>query len=390
MRIGLVCPYNIAFGGGVQKLVLAYQAELRRRGHDAVIITPEPREISEDFKPKHVLFLGNGTEFANPLHTTGQVSVGLNDEIDRVLQEEQFDILHFHEPGVPMLARQMLARSNTVNVATFHAAFPETLVGKTFARVAVPYIKPLMQYIHEYVAVSEPAAKYVAELTGKPVAIIPNAVDVKHFKAPQRRNDARPQKTILYVGRLENRKGVKYLLRAFKLLGEKHPGVSLVIAGDGTDRAKLVSLARELELKNVTFTGYITDREKLGYLRSSDLFCAPSPYGESFGLVLLEAMATGLVTVAGNNPGYRSVLKGMGSLSLVNPKVTAEFAHRLELLLYEKALRKLWREWAHEQLPHYSVERVVDQYEALYKQALKAHRLRGKNETVRSVAAARA
>jgi phosphatidylinositol alpha-mannosyltransferase len=375
MKIGLVCPYNIARGGGVQELVFAYQTELRRRGHDAVIITPEPREMSEETENrKHIIFLGSGTDFNAPIHTTGQVSAGLNDEIDHMLNEHQFDILHFHEPGVPVLSRQILGRSNTINVATFHAAFPETIVGRTFARVAVPYIKPLLQYIQEYVAVSAAAAEYIGALTDKPVAIIPNAVDLRHFTGPKQHTDTREQKTILYIGRLENRKGVKYLLRAFKLLQKRRPNVSLIIAGDGADRDKLESQARELQLEHVTFAGYISENQKLEYLRSSDLFCAPSPFGESFGLVLLEAMATGLVTVAGNNPGYRSVLKGVGSLSLIDPKDDEEFAHRLDLMLFEPALRKLWRDWASEQIKQYSVEAIVNQYEELYDRAIKKHR----------------
>jgi phosphatidyl-myo-inositol alpha-mannosyltransferase len=374
MKIGLVCPYNVARGGGVQELVFAYQAELRRRGHDAIIITPEPREMDGDFKRDHMLFLGNGTDLASPLHTTGQVSAGLNDEIDEVLEEHKFDVLHFHEPGVPVLGRQMLARSNTINVATFHAAFPETIVGRTFARVAAPYIKPLMKYIHEYVAVSEAAAEYITTLTEEPVAIIPNAIDLKHFTPPKTRDDSKTAKTIFYVGRLENRKGVNYLLRAFAVLSKKRPDVSLVIAGDGTDREKLENLAKDLKLQNVKFLGYVSEKQKLQYLQNSDLFCAPSPFGESFGLVLLEAMATGLVTVAGDNPGYRSVLTGLGSLSLVNPKESEAFAHRLDLLLHENALRKLWRDWAKDQVKQYSTKAIVDQYEELYEQAIKTHR----------------
>ncbi len=375
MKIGLVCPYNVARGGGVQELVFAYQTELRRRGHDAIVITPQPREMTEECADlKHIIFLGSGTDLNAPIHTTPQISAGLNDEIDHMLEQNQFDILHFHEPGVPVLGRQILGRSNTINVATFHAAFPETIVGRTFARVAAPYIKPLMQHIHEYVAVSAAAAEYVNSLTDKPVAIIPNAVDLKHFKAPDHRDDKREHKTIMYIGRLESRKGVKYLLRAFGHLQGRRPDVSLLIAGDGVEREKLEYLARELELKHVTFAGYISEKQKLEYLRTSDLFCAPSPFGESFGLVLLEAMATGLVTVAGNNPGYRSVLTGLGSLSLIDPKDEAEFSHRLELMLFEPDLRKLWRDWARDQIKQYSVETIVDKYEELYARAIKKHR----------------
>lgn len=377
MKIGLVCPYNITFGGGVQKLVLAYQAELRRRGHDVLIITPKPQEMSaETGKRRHIIFLGNGTELANPFHTTGQVSAGLNDEIDQVLERERFDILHFHEPGVPVLSRQILGRSNTANVATFHAAFPETIMGRTMARVVVPYVKPLFRHLQAYVAVSEPAAEYIGELTGKPVPIIPNAIDLKHFTAPRRRDDSKREKTILYVGRLENRKGVNYLLQAFSVLSQKNPDVSLLMIGNGTDRDKLKGQARDLGLEKVTFAGFLSDAEKVKALRSSDLFCAPSPYGESFGLVILEAMATGLVTVAGNNPGYRSVLTGIGSLSLIDPRETAEFAHRLGLMLYENDLRGLWRDWARDNIGQYGLGVIIDRYESLYVKTVKRHKRR--------------
>lgn len=374
MKIGHICPYNITKGGGVQEIVAALQAELASRGHEVYIITPQPRDYPTDSATeKHVLFLGNGTEFSSPIHTTGQVSAGLNEQIDELLDKYQFDILHFHEPAVPMLSRQILSRSKTINVATFHAAFPETLAGRTFATVVIPYTKSVLKYIHELTAVSEAAAEYVCRLTEKPVALIPNGIDLSHYKIPRKRNDAKPAKTIFFVGRLENRKGVKYLLQAFHALQQEHADASLVIAGDGPDRPKLESFVADNGVQNVTFAGYVSDEEKLRYFQTADLFCSPALYGESFGVVLLEAMATGLVTVAGNNPGYASVMDGLGSVSLVNPKDTAEFASRLQLLLYENDLRDLWRTWAKEQISQYSYKAIADQYEEVYNQALEQH-----------------
>jgi len=377
MKIGLVCPYNIAKGGGVQEIIFAMQTELRKRGHDAFIITPQPRDYDpETAKHEHIIFVGTATDFNSPLHTTIQVSAGLNDSIDAMLEEHNFDILHFHEPWVPVLSRQILTRSNAINVATFHANIPKTMMSRTVVKVVTPYTKSVLKYIHEFTAVSDAAAEYVCTLTDEPVAIIPNGIDLTKFKAPARRPDKRKDKTIFYVGRLENRKGVKYLLQAFHLLQEKDPRVSLIIAGDGPEREKLEMLVDDLDIKNVTFTGYITDKEKQKYLRSADLFCAPALYGESFGVVLLEAMASGLVTVAGNNPGYSVVMQGLGALSLVDPKDGAEFARRLHLLLNEADLRKLWRTWAAQEITQYSYPNVVSQYEEIYQQALKQH---GKN-----------
>jgi phosphatidylinositol alpha-mannosyltransferase len=272
-----------------------------------------------------------------------------------------------------VLSRQILTRSNTVNVATFHAKLPETMMSRTLAKVVTPYTKSLLKYIHEFTAVSDAAAEYVCSLTDQPVAIIPNGINLENYKVPARRSDRRKHKTIFYIGRLEGRKGVKYLIRAFAVLQEKDPNTSLIIGSDGPDREKLKMLVDDLGLKNVTFTGFLTEKEKQKYLRTADLFCSPALYGESFGVVLLEAMASGLVTVAGNNPGYASVMQGLGSISLIDPKDTKEFAHRMHLLLNEADLRKLWREWAAEQISQYSYPNVVSQYEEVYRSAIEQH-----------------
>lgn len=374
MKIGLVCPYSIAKGGGVQEIVRAMQVGLKKRGHDVYIITPRPQ--GHDGEPEdHVIFVGGGTDFHAPTRTVIQISASVNESILLMLEKENFDVLHFHEPWIPMLSAQMLSRSTSVNVATFHAKLPETAMSRTMARVITPYTKPILKYVDALTAPSEAAAEYVCSLTDAPVAIIPNGIDLKDYKPPKKFSDNPKKRTILYVGRLEGRKGVKYLLRAFKLLSSKHPDISLVIGGDGADRAKLELLADDLELDNVTFLGYLSHKEKIKLLQTSDLFCAPSLFGESFGVVLLESMATGLVTVAGDNPGYTAVMNGVGALSLVDPKHSPEFARRLELLLYEEELRKLWRKWAAAEIGQYSWDIIVSQYEEVYKQALAAKKL---------------
>lgn len=384
MKIGLVCPYNITLGGGVYEVVRALHTELELRGHDVRVITPEPRVGSEDHSQKGVIFMGGGAEFKSPLHTTATLSATIDpEEIDHMLARERFDILHFHEPWVPMLSRQVLSRSNTINIATFHAKMPENAMTRTFTRVITPYTRSILKYLHELTAVSDAAAEYIRALTDRPVEIIPNGIDLEHFKQSSPAAAAAAQtplvtpepggKVILYVGRLERRKGVNYLLKAFQELQEKHKDVSLILAGDGPDREKLEEQAHYLDLRNVTFAGYVSEQEKLRLLHSSNLFCAPAIYGESFGVVLLEAMASGLVTVAANNPGYTSVMQGLGALSLVNPHDTVEFARRLELLLQEESLRKMWQNWSKVYVKQFNYKSIVDQYEAVYEAAYTKH-----------------
>ncbi len=371
MKIGLVLPYNITKGGGVKEHVLAQQTELVRRGHDVVIVTPQPREpyTPDDRK---VAFLGTAAEFKSPLNTTAQLSASmLTDEIDTMLEQEQFDILHFHEPWVPVLSRQILSRSKAVNVATFHAKLPETIVSRTMAKVITPYTKPLLRHIDAFTAVSDAAAEYLLTLADVSVEIIPNGINLKQFRKPATVvTKKKGPKTILYVGRLEHRKGVKYLLQAFAELQVREPNVRLLLAGDGVDREKLEAEAEELGLQHVEFLGYVDEATKKELLHTSDLFCSPALFGESFGIVLLEAMASGLVTVAGDNPGYESVMQGLGKLSLINPKDTSLFAHRLQLLLFDEDLRTLWQKWAKDYVRQFDYPKVVNRYEAVYETAL--------------------
>ena len=372
MKIGLVCPYSINKHGGVLEVVLALQEGLVKRGHDVKLITPMPRGTEASDHPD-AIFIGSSTDFRSPSHTTGQVSsITDSEKVDAILDQEQFDILHFHEPWVPLLSRQLLQRSKAINIGTFHSKIPETMVSRTYIKVVTPYLKSVMKYLHVLTAVSDSGAEYAASLTDLPITIIPNGIDlVKYHKKANKKINS--EKTILYVGRLERRKGAKYLLRAFQLFSQDNPDVKLIIAGDGPDREKLELLAEDLKLKNVNFLGFISEELKLQLLDEADLFCSPAIFGESFGIVLLEAMATGTVVVAGNNSGYSDLMQGIGAISIVNPEDTTEFARRLHLLLHETELRQLWQKWAAEYVQQFSNPIVVDQYEALYKDSLKLY-----------------
>jgi len=249
MKIGLVCPHNMARGGGVQEIVRDLRAGLTKLGHDVKIITPQPRDI-EGCDTEGIIFLGNAADFRSPLHTTSQFSVSVDtDEIERMLETEQFDVLHFHEPWVPILSRQILARSKAVNIATFHAKVPETLMSRTVIKVVTPYTKSLLRYLHTLTAVSDAAAEYATSLTDESVTIIPNGIDLKRFQLAAKAGKKDPNvKTILYIGRLERRKGLKYLFQAYEQLVRNQQDVRLVIAGDGPDREKLELLVNSAKI----------------------------------------------------------------------------------------------------------------------------------------------
>lgn len=368
-KIGLVCPYNIALGGGVQECVKAMQTELKRRGYEVFIITPLSREARLS-PPADTLLVGAGADIRSPFSTTAQVSASTNpEELQRIVDKHNFDILHFHEPWIPVLSRQLLGKSKSINVATFHARMPEGIMVRTIEKVITPYTKSILKSFDSFVAVSDQAAQYVRSLTDDDVEIIPNGIDLKKYKYV-RHSGSSGKRTILFIGRLERRKGVKHLIDAFVRLND--PDAQLLIAGDGPDRKKLESYAASRDHMDISFLGYVTEKDKIRLLHEADVFSSPAIYGESFGIVLLEAMACGTPIVAGNNGGYAAVMQGRGLVSLVDPEDTEQFARRLALLLYDRDLAKLWRKWAVEYVKKYDYVRIIDQYEELYARLLKA------------------
>lgn len=370
MKIGLVCPYNMFKGGGVQECVLALKQELKARGHTVQIITPRPKIIPEKYD-QDIILVGAATDVKSPFHTTAQVSATLdNKELDAVLATHKFDVIHFHEPWVPLISWQLLNRSkDSAHVATFHAKLPETVMARTIERVITPYTKTILKPLGELTAVSTAASEYVTSLTDKQPTIIPNGIDLDKYR-PRQNKQTNMIKTIVYVGRLEKRKGVKFLIRAFALLAANNPDVQLVIIGDGVDRQKLEEYVDSKKIPRAVFKGYVSESEKIEAIAQADLFCSPALYGESFGIVLLEAMALGTIVLAGNNPGYAGVLQEQADVSIINPKDIKAFAKRLDMLLYDDQLRTEWKKWAAAYVKQFNYQDITSMYEKVYKQAM--------------------
>lgn len=343
---------------------MAQADELRVRGHDVKIITPRPRKHPE-IQPEGAIFIGSSAKLNTPIKTSLELGISLRrDTVDDMLANEKFDLLHIHEPEVPILGAQIVAKAICPVIATFHAIHPETPMARTIEVFRIPYSRSIFSRIAAMTAVSDTAAMFVRERTRQPVEIIPNGINLDKYKNLVINPTNHTPKTILYIGRLEARKGVKYLIKAFAKLPQNE--LELIIAGDGQDQKKLETLAKDLKLTNIRFLGFVDEATKIKLLAQSYLFCSPALYGESFGIVLLEAMASGLVTVAGNNPGYVSLLRGKGAMSLVNPRDTDEFARKLSMLLHDNEIRALWRKWSADYVKQFDYKNVVDAYEKLY------------------------
>ena len=360
------------FTGGVQDVIINLQTHLLAKGHQALIITPRPRAYFKKNPPKNMILIGRSTKMSTFATMVDASFEADGEEIDDLLDREKFDIIHFHEPWQPFLSRQILTRSQSVNIATFHASMPDSIVSKSFLNIVYPYTKSIQKYIHYYTAVSDVAATYIRTMTDQPIAIIPNGIELKNFQISPNINK-NSQKTILYLGRLEKRKGLIYLLKPYSRLRQRHNDVRLIIAGNGAKHTSLERYIMQFDVPDVTFTGFVSEKDKIPLMSSADLFCSPAIYGESFGIVLLEAMALNIPVVAGNNPGYASVMQGIGQVSLVTPTAIEDFAQHLELMLYNQEMRQYWIKWAKQEVRKYDFSKVADAYEAVYNKALKAH-----------------
>lgn len=370
MKIGIVCPYDIARGGGVQEHVLAQAAELSSRGHKIKVLTPKVRHQTKKPVGLSVIYVGSATKVRTPIKTSLELGLSINGEqLDKILADEKFDILHLHEPEVPMLGVQIAAKALCPVVATFHAVLPQTAMGKTLKNLRIPYSKSILSRLDALTAVSEPAAAFVKQRTNRPVHIIPNGIDLERYRfLPVKQGT--PQHNILYVGRLEKRKGVIYLLRAYANLAKRRDDISLQLVGEGELLPMLREFVKTKKIPRVSFLGFVSDRQKQKLLHQASLFCSPALFGESFGIVLLEAMASGTVIAAGNNPGYSALLQETGQKSLVDPTRIIDFANRLERLLSDQPLRQQWLSWAKQYVQQFDYKKVVDQYESLYKELL--------------------
>ncbi|HEX5447832.1 MAG TPA: glycosyltransferase family 4 protein [Candidatus Saccharimonadales bacterium] len=385
MKIALVCPFNMLDRpGGVPLFVHNLAEGLRKRGHTVKIITQRTGSFKGE-PPKGYILLGSTMTFkTSGFGTEGNWGKPADsDEIARVLKEENFDVINFHEPWMPMLAWQMVKHSKSAHVGTFHANLMDTAAGKVWTnKLFTPYGRPLLRKMDIFTATSPVAAGMLIKRADfdsaherwmiENIRYIPLGVDLGFYKPIKKRQplSGPGTKTIVYIGRQEKRKGVNYLLEAFGLIEKESPDTHLIMGGAGIMTKKLKQYAQTEGLKNVTFTGYLSEAEKLRLIQNADVACYPSPYGEGFGIVLLEAMAVGAPIIAGNNIGYSQVMKGHGRLGLVDPTAIKDFANRLTVFLEDAEVRRSMSSWALNEIKKYDYPRVVQEYEKVYRDAI--------------------
>ena len=341
MKIALVSPYDFAYPGGVANHICALEHHFTRMGHEVKIIAPASHAITT-FGDR---FIPIGKP--RPIPTGGTIarvtiSLRLASTIKAVLSKEKFDIVHLHEPFMPMLCSAVLRFSNAPNIGTFHAfsGSPGYDFGKPISTIM---LKRRARKLDGRIAVSKAAMEFANKYVPGCYTIIPNGVDLEHFspEVPPIDQFVDDKLNILFVSRLEKRKGLNYLLEAYKQVKGEIPNSRLIIVGPGTRlRHKYEKWVRRNGVKDVVFVGYVSYDELPRYYKIADIFCVPATGRESFGIILLEAMAVGKPIVATNIEGYAGLVADGVEGLLVPPKNKEQLAQALISLATDDSLRQ--------------------------------------------------
>ena len=334
MKIGLVSPYVYPLPGGVTQHVRYLYENLRLRGHDVRIITSShglQRSSEGD-----VIRLGKGFSMpANGSMGTITVSPRFLSQVHAILERERFDLLHFHEPFVPFLSPVVLRLSDSVNIGTFHAYGGWSPAYEFGSRV----LRGDAARLHGRIAVSAAARHFIDRYFPGDYKVIPNGVDADRYgrAVPLARwRDGTPN--ILFVGRFEPRKGVLDLLKAYRQIRKDGVEARLLMVGGGPQEREARRYVATRRLSGVEFLGRVSDDEKLQLFRTADVYTSPATGRESFGIVLLEAMAAGAPIVASDIHGYKGVVRRGREALLVPPHEPKELAAAIERLLGDREL----------------------------------------------------
>ena len=357
MRVALACPYAWDAPGGVQTHVRQLASHLERRGHQVMITAPafdtkRAAGIRVAGRPWRIPYNGSIAPVC-PDPRSRRV-------IRRALAEFRADVVHVHEPLTPSTGMFATLESRVPVVATFHAYAGRSILMAALA----PLLGRVWRRLSVRLAVSEAAAEFAGRhLTGE-LTVVPNGVDVDLFGGA-RPAELPPGRRILFVNRLEPRKGFAVAVRAFVLLAEEVPDAILVVAGDGPERSAAEELPAALR-DRVLMLGTVSHDRLPPYHAAADLFIGPAVGGESFGIVLVEAMAAGLPVVASDIPGYREVVRDGTDGLLVPPKDPAALASSVRRILADPRLANRLRTEALASAERYRWEVVTAQIEDAY------------------------
>ena len=357
-RIAIVCPYALSIYGGVQEQVLAMSRELSARGNEVLIVSPDSSDLSEYETNAAVAHFGRLFSIpANGSRAPITLSFSAARKARKLVSEFKPDIVHFHEPFAPLVGWAILRSHSAPAVGTFHRSGD----GPAFTLTS-PLLKKLSKYLDAYASVSSQAEMTIKKAVGIESAVLFNGFETSRFVAIPRERTG--QVTLTTIGRLEDRKGTATAITAVKSHNSNDSEQwKLVIIGDGPDRTKLEALAGHDE--NIVFVGAANDVDKRSWLRRSNALLCPAIRGESFGLVLLEGMASETSVIASDIDGYRDAASSFATL--FEPADPSSLEQAINFSLRSETTDSIAAARSHAE--NWSMSRLIDQYETLYDEA---------------------
>ena len=359
MRILLACPYNWDAPGGVQVHVRQLAERLRSRGHEVLVLTPAERRPAEPWvravgRPVRVPYGGKIAPICCSWRSWRTVR--------GVVRGFAPDVVHAHEPMSPSTSMFAVLSAGGPVVATFHSFLERSRL----LQVASPALRSVWRRLDARIAVSEAAAAFVGQAFPGEEEVVPNGVEVERFAEPgEEVTGLPPGRRVLWVGRLDPQKAFPVMIETFARLAPEFPDLSLVVAGDGRDRNAVRTLGPDV-CERVVMLGAVAHDRLPAYHAAADVFVSPATGQESFGIVLVEAMAAGVAVVATDIPGYREVVRDGVDGLLVPPRDPEALARSIRQVLLEPGLAERLAAAGQARAREFSWDRVVPRIEAVY------------------------
>ena len=357
-RIAIVCPYALSNFGGVQEQVLAMSRELVARGNEVLLVSPDSSDLAEYETTAKVAHFGRLLSIpANGSRAPITLSFLAARKARKLVSEFKPDLIHFHEPFAPLVGWAVLRSHSAPAVGTFHRSGD----GPAFTLTS-PLLKWLSKYLDVAASVSPQAEKTIRKAVGIESKVLFNGFETSRFVATPRERSG--EVTLTTIGRLEERKGTATAIAAVKSHNSNSSAQwKLVVIGDGPERSKLEALAGRDE--NIVFVGAANDVDKRAWLRRSNALLCPAIKGESFGLVLLEGMASETSVVASDIDGYRDAASSFATL--FEPGNSTSLEQAIAISLRSETTDSIAAARNHAE--NWSMSRLIDQYETLYDEA---------------------
>lgn len=377
MKVLLVCPYDPERHGGVQRHIHALAKALASRGHETLILAPGSASAPQPGlrrigRMRSIAFAG--TRFEISWASKQDLA-----DLQRQLDAWRPDITHFHTLWDPLMPFQVFRKLDVPRIATFHDTPPAGITGAALKTVFKPLSRYLLGQLDGAIAVSTAPLGHLRPGRNAPVPVIlPPCIDLSAFFATTKTMTQQPR--ILFLGRLEPRKGIRVLLDAMTLLARGDvslppsvPAPQLVVAGDGDLLPAVLQRRAELGSNWIEHVPSPSQERQLALLAEATLAVSPALYGESFGIVLAEALATGTPVIGADNAGYRTVLTGPGHQLLVPTGDAMALARKIAALLASPEEREQLAQWGRQHARQYDIAERIGDFENVYREAIARH-----------------